>query len=151
MQPSSQRRVHSAEFKATVLSECQLPGTSVAAVALSHGLNVNLLRKWLVGRGIKRAGLTAPRTVSSRPASEDAPGLSQLQFVPVALPEAAGNTDKVVDDEGPSGEPSATAAVDIQVELRRGSTQLTVRWPSSQADACAAWLRELAGTALKTR
>jgi transposase len=53
MQPSSQRRVHRAEFKAQVLAECQRPGASVAAVALAHGLNVNLVRKWLIGRGLK--------------------------------------------------------------------------------------------------
>ena len=40
--------VHGAEFKAQVLAECGQPGASVAAIALAHGLNVNLLRKWLV-------------------------------------------------------------------------------------------------------
>jgi transposase len=43
--------VHSAEFKAAVIAECERPGASVSAVSLSHGLNVNLVRKWLVGRG----------------------------------------------------------------------------------------------------
>jgi transposase len=62
MQPKSQRRVHGAEFKAQVLVECHRTGASVAAVALAHGLNVNLVRKWLIGRGIKRTGLPAPRT-----------------------------------------------------------------------------------------
>lgn len=66
MQPRSQRRVHSAEFKAQVLAECQQPGASVAAIALAHGLNVNLLRKWLVGRGIKRTGMAAPRTIAGK-------------------------------------------------------------------------------------
>jgi hypothetical protein len=55
--------VHSAEFKMQVLAECQQSGASVAAVALAHGLNVNLLRKWLVGRGIKRAGADRLLTV----------------------------------------------------------------------------------------
>jgi transposase len=64
MQPKSQRRVHGAQFKAGVLAECEQPGVSVAAVALAHGLNVNLLRKWLVGRRIKRTGLAAPRVVT---------------------------------------------------------------------------------------
>ena len=36
------------------------PGTSVAAVALSHGLNANVVRKWLSGRGMKRCGLSVP-------------------------------------------------------------------------------------------
>lgn len=40
------RRRHSAEFKQRVLAECDRPGASVAAVALSHGLNDNLVHKW---------------------------------------------------------------------------------------------------------
>ena len=40
------RRRHSAEFKQRVLAECDRPGASVAAVALAHGLNDNLVHKW---------------------------------------------------------------------------------------------------------
>jgi len=135
--------VHDAEFKARVLAECEQPGASVAAVALAHGLNVNLLRKWLVGRGLKRAGLVAPRVVKRSPTAGAVPTPTALQFVAVDLPptDAAGD-----------GAPAAALApntADIHIELRRGSAQLTVRWPSSQARACAAWLSELAGTALK--
>lgn len=53
MQPESKRRVHGAECSTQVLAEWQQPGVSVAAIALAHGLNVNLLRKWLIGRGIQ--------------------------------------------------------------------------------------------------
>lgn len=38
------RRRHSAELKAQVLSECAQPGSSVARVALSHGVNANVVR-----------------------------------------------------------------------------------------------------------
>lgn len=139
MQPNLQRRVHGAEFKAQVLEECRRPGTSVAAVALAHGLNVNLVRKWLVGRGLKRAGLAAPRQITTT-----APA---MQFVPVKLAEA-----RVIEPRAAcEAEPQRSAAAEppIHIELRRGSAQLTVRWPSSQAAACAAWLSELAVTALK--
>ena len=139
MQPNSSRRVHGAEFKAQVLEECRRPGASVAAVALAHGLNVNLVRKWLVGRGLKRAGLTAPRQVATT-----APA---MQFVPVELAEARVVESPDVGDATPR--PAAAAEPPIQIELRRGGTQLTVRWPSSQAATCAAWLGELAGAALK--
>lgn len=40
------RRRHSRELKAQVLEECQQPGASIAAVALAHGLNTNLVHKW---------------------------------------------------------------------------------------------------------
>jgi transposase len=45
------RRVHGAELKAKVLAQCREPGASVAPVAMANGLNANLVRKWLVGRG----------------------------------------------------------------------------------------------------
>jgi transposase len=138
MQPNSSRRVHDAEFKAQVLQECRQPGASVAAVALAHGLNVNLVRKWLVGRGLKRTGLVAPRQAAAAAPS--------MQFVPVELTAAAVVELAAVDD---AAKQRSVLEEPIHIELRRGSTQLTVRWPSSQAQACAAWLSELAGTALK--
>jgi transposase len=139
MQPKSQRRMHGAEFKAQVLAECQEPGASVAAVALAHGLNVNLVRKWLVGRGIKRTGLPAPRTVARMQPAAAERAAASLQFIPVELAPAATATD----------EATAPSPSDIHIELTRGGTQLCVRWPSTQATSCAAWLRELVATALK--
>jgi transposase len=139
MQPKSQRRMHGAELKVQVLAQCQEPGASVAAVALAHGLNVNLVRKWLVGRGIKRTGLPAPRTVTHMQPAVAGPAASSMQFIPVELAPAATPTD----------EAAASSVSDIHIELTRGGTQLCVRWPSTQADSCATWLRELAATALK--
>jgi transposase len=139
MQPKSQRRVHGAEFKTQVLAECQQPGASVAAVALAHGLNVNLVRKWLVGRGLKRAGLAAPRTVACTQRGGDEQARAALQFVPIELAPAA----------GVASDATSPTPADIHIELTRGGTQLCVRWPSTQAASCAAWLRELAAAALK--
>ena len=141
MQPKSRRRVHGAEFKAQVLAECEQPGASVAAVALVHGLNVNLVRKWLVGRGLKRTGLEAPRTVPRTAPGVGDPAPAALQFVPVELAPAA--SASTPDETVPP------VAAHIHIELIRGGTQLCVRWPSTQATSCAAWLRELVATALK--
>lgn len=41
------RCVYSAEAKQELVRRCQEPGVSVAAMALAHGLNANLLRKWI--------------------------------------------------------------------------------------------------------
>jgi transposase len=38
--------------------------------------------------------------------------------------------------------PTATAS-DIQIQLRRGQTTMTIAWPISAAADCAAWVREL--------
>jgi transposase len=40
------RRRHSAMKKAQVLAECSEPGTSVAQVALAHGINANVVHRW---------------------------------------------------------------------------------------------------------
>lgn len=143
MQPRSQRRVHGAEFKAQVLAECQQPGASVAAIALAHGLNVNLLRKWLVGRGIKRTGLAAPRTVANKSVADDT-SAAPLQFVPVEI-----TPTRLATTATTAPEQAEPPAAEIHVELTRGATQLSVRWPSTQAAACAAWLGDLATVALK--
>ena len=106
------RRHHSAEFKAKVVEECRGAGVSLAAVALAHGLNANLLRRWVV------ENQSIGRTSSSP---------SQQQFV--ALPWVA-----------PA--PQSVAACDIRVELRRGATHIAISWPAQAAGDCAAWLRE---------
>jgi len=123
------RRRHGAELKAAVLAECEVPGASVAAVALEHGLNANLVRKWLVGRGIKRTGLPAPR-VASAPADKASsmPVMTTPAFVPVQLPP-------------PLSAPVATK--DMMVQLRRGATTVTLSWPAESAGELMTWMREL--------
>jgi transposase-like protein len=41
------RRPHSDEFKARAVASCMQPGMSMAAVAMAHGVNANLLRRWV--------------------------------------------------------------------------------------------------------
>jgi transposase len=53
------RRRYSAELKAQVLSECARPAASVAGVALSHGINANVVHKW------RRLAGAAPVPVAS--------------------------------------------------------------------------------------
>lgn len=148
MQPKSPRRMHSAQFKIQVMAECQQPGVSVAAVALAHGLNVNLLRKWLVGRGIKRTGLAAPRTVTRKRAGVEA-SVSSLQFIPVEIAPTPTPTPVAVAAAAAPEQAEPPDGGEIHVELTRSATQLRVRWPSTQAAACAAWLHDLTIVALK--
>jgi transposase len=42
----AKRRTHGAAFKRGLLELSQQPGASVAAIALEHGINANLLFKW---------------------------------------------------------------------------------------------------------
>ena len=41
------RRFYSPEFKTQVMQECCQSGASVAGVALSHGINANIVHRWL--------------------------------------------------------------------------------------------------------
>ena len=65
--PVRRRRRHSLEFKARVVAACQEPGVSVARVALDHGLNDNMVRRWIK-------------------AAKPGPTMARPDFVPLALP-----------------------------------------------------------------
>ena len=41
------RRVYSTELKIQVAQECRQPGASIVGVALSHGINANIVHRWL--------------------------------------------------------------------------------------------------------
>ena len=43
----SARRTYSLQFKREVVAQCLAPGASVSAVAMSHRINANVVRKWL--------------------------------------------------------------------------------------------------------
>ena len=45
--PTRHRRTHSIEFKTGLVTMCHRPGVSVSAVAQAHGVNANLLRRWM--------------------------------------------------------------------------------------------------------
>ena len=105
------RRRYSAELKAEVLAQCAAPGASVAKVAMSHGINANVVHHW--------------RQLARETGAQGAPPRSE--FVPVPLATTA----------------PAVADSDIRIELRRGATALTIRWPVAAGADCAVWLREL--------
>ncbi len=121
--PRRRRRLHSDEFKARAVASCMQPGMSMAAVAMAHGVNANLLRRW-----VREAEMKAPAHAIGKSAAQQlqAPQRETL-FVPVSLPA-----------------PTAPAPpADIRIELQRGATAITVAWPASAACECATWLREL--------
>ena len=116
------RRRHSAEFKARVVAACRKRGVSIAAVALDHGLNANLLRRWVVA-----AERAEPADAIAAKSLMPAGGLlATAAFVPVEVQRAPVVTPQ-----------------DIVIELRRGPTVVKVSWPLAAAAGCAAWLGEL--------
>lgn len=65
------RRRHSAELKQQIIAQCAEPGASVASIALSYGINANVVHKW------------------RREAGGALPALQAPAFVPLPLPPAA--------------------------------------------------------------
>jgi transposase len=141
---SGSRRRHSEELKAKVLAACDQPGASISGVALAHGLNTNLVRKWRSGRGFKLAGTAI---TPAAPNKAPTPPLGATpEFVAIEMRAPAKAAARAV------AEPMAAAPIAeplIQIELRRGPLHLNVRWPASAADDCTAWLRELTSSLLK--
>jgi transposase len=104
------RRQHSAEFKAQVVAQCNVPGASVVKVAMSHGINDNLVHGW---RKLAREA-ALPAVVAT--------GTHAPQFLTLPLPT-----------------PRAAAAQTIDVELRRGAVTMKITWPATAADELAAF------------
>lgn len=109
----TRRRRHSAAFKAEAVKACMQPGVSIAAVALHYRLNANLLRRWVAAQEELDAAGQARQSMM----------VPTAEFVALQLDTAV-----------------ATAPQDIVIEVRRGSANITLRWPRSAAAECASWL-----------
>jgi transposase len=63
------RRFYSPELKLQVVSACAQPGASIAGVALQHGINANIVHRWLrehsQGTLINRPPTFVPITLSA--------------------------------------------------------------------------------------
>ena len=105
------RRLYSPELKTQVMQECRQRGASVAGVALSHGINANIVHRWL-----------REQTTSAL-----MPQLQARAFVPVTLNESAPG-------------PAPHAELDIRVEVQRANSAIVVKWPLQDSAACAVWL-----------
>ncbi len=115
--PAPKRRLYSPELKSQVIAQTQVPGASVAGVAMAHGINANIVHRWLR----ERAGQPQP---------------AQSGFIALSLPPGKGMPAPLEDGR-------AQPEQNIRIELRRGATVVNVAWPVAQAGECAVWMREL--------
>jgi transposase len=102
-----QRSSYPKPFKAQVVQECLQPGATVSNVAIRHGINANVIRKWL------------PLYRDQLPAALPA-------FVPARVT---------------SKRPAEAAVI---IELPLGEQSITVKWPASDPEGCARFIRGLA-------
>ena len=82
-----QRRFYSPQLKGQVMQECRQSGASVAGVALSHGINANIVHRWL------------------REHSQTALVVQSQAFVPVTL-----------DEPAPGSAPQAAPDIRVEVQ-----------------------------------
>ena len=112
-------RTYTPEFKAQLVAACQRPGSSIAALAGQHGMNANVLHRWLKehlhsGRHqLAQADMRAIAAVAPQPAA----------FIPLALPAAT----------------PAPESQEIKIELRKGGVSMIVTWPLSAIGDLADW------------
>ena len=83
----------------------------MASVARRHGVNANLVRKWI-------------------PAYRDRQAPTLPAFVPMKL--------------APASLPQSQPQVTVSIEVPFGQKKLTIKWPSSDPEGCARFVRELA-------
>lgn len=113
------RRTYSPQFKAELLTACKQPGASIAALALQHGMNANVLHRWLKDHRQETLLLC-----------DGAPA-----FIPIDL---AASLPVL----GSDGEPSAPPS-NIRIELQHHAMTVTLHWPVDAAGECAQMLRAL--------
>ena len=84
------KRTYNEAFKAELVLQCQVHGTSVAATAMAHGINANIVRRWMVPQGARSASPALPPallpiTVRTPPAVASPPPLLQELTLPECI------------------------------------------------------------------
>jgi transposase len=111
------RRRHGEEFRAWVVAACRQPGVSVAAVALAHGLNANLVRRW-IKESAERLPVTRRRMAD--PVGEP------LTVVPVTIESAEGRSDEA-----------------IRIDIRKSGMAVQLAWPATRVAELSGLLKDL--------
>ena len=96
------------------MQACGQCGALVAGVALAHGINANIVHRWL-----REQRDTAQAEQALR------------EFVPVRL-----------DEPATAHGAHSGYGQDIRVKVSRGQSAIVVNWPFEAATSNAAWLRE---------
>ena len=89
---STVKRCHSSEFKTRVVADCEVRGASVAGVSLAHGVNANLVRKWIIKQ---RRYLAPTGTTPLLPVR-----ITTEEVATIALPNRSGDVPQWVQRNG---------------------------------------------------
>ena len=137
---ASTRRRHAPEFKSQVVDECNQPGATVAAVALSHALHPSLVRRWrrLAGQGAQGEHGT-PWVASSTP-EPLTPSVGTQTDSGIGQPPAVASNAiaaKVVSAARHAGAPDGTSGTFIALAHPSSQARHRRHAPASVGQACA--------------
>ena len=104
------RRCYDLQSKRALARACLQPGVSLAGMALEHGVNANLLRKWVVSYQ-QASDAAAPTVVMADPADA---------FVPVVLTGSC--AAQIVKPTGPSPDAAIIPPSRLRAQLPNGVT-----------------------------
>ena len=116
--PGRGRRTYSSEFKTQLVAACRIPGMSVASVARNHGINHNILHRWLRELPDPAPDRLPQTTHKAVPA-----------FIELPITESIA--------------PAVVAADSVHIEIQRGDLSIKLRLPAAVQPPCTQWLLEL--------
>tara|TARA_R100001224_G_C3990539_1_gene139101 strand:+ start:101 stop:541 length:441 start_codon:yes stop_codon:yes gene_type:complete len=135
-----QRRTYSPQFKAELVAQCLEGHTSLTALAVDHGMNPNVLHRWVTEHA--RYGKHSLQSVQPTPDDQT------IDITPanwVALKPAQAVQAPKANNTKAAATPSRSTGSETIVELELSARDLTmkVRWPTRDYQAFARWTREV--------
>ncbi|WP_288688694.1 transposase [uncultured Acinetobacter sp.] len=107
----------SAEFKQQIVQACKAPEVSIASVALQHGLNTNLVSKWI-------------RLIDAKLRSDRSPLPNKSAFIALSCSAPL--------------DPNPTDMLTVQITLPHSKAEIGLKWQVSKISALAELLKVLA-------
>ena len=114
---AKKRRTYSAEFKQQIVQACKAPDVSIASVALQHGLNTNLVSKWI-------------RLIDGKPGNDRSPLPNKPAFFALSCSAPL--------------DPTPTDMLTVQITLPHSKVEIGLKWQVSEISALAELLKALA-------
>ena len=110
------RRTYSAEFKQHIVQACKASEVSIASVALQHGLNTNLVSKWI-------------RLIDAKPRSDRSLLPNKPAFIALSCSAPLDHTP--------------TDMLKVQITLPHSKAEIGLKWQVSEISALAELLKAL--------
>ena len=114
---AKKRRTYSAEFKQQIVQACKAPDVSIASVALQHGLNTNLVSKWI-------------RLIDAKPGNDRSLLPNKPAFITLSCSAPL--------------DPIPTGMLTVQITLPHSKSEIGLKWQVSEIPALAELLKALA-------